>query len=840
MINHTNFDIEQRYNFLCNILKTDTETDNQNFFIYQHIENANSLLDTDLPNIPNLLNPSFHKELKNILNRLKNKCLFPQLASKTTVGIGGAFSAGKSSLINNLLGKKTLIVEVDPSTAIPTYISYDSEEKIIAVNKLYQPIKLREEEFLTLTHDEKENYGSNISSFISAISISDPSFSWNNLVLIDTPGYSKPNNSHINDRTDESISRLQLNQSDYIIWVVSATQGTITDNDLIFLKTLNPDIPKLIVISRADSKTEKEIEDITKLIKSTLFDKKIDCIEVIPISSRRKELFPLQPLINYLNQWQENTKDKKIKQHGFFSKLLKDEYKNINNFKYREEVIKKFSKLKKNIKTQINISKNKLLKLKKISYLSTDSMIIRMTSDIILHEESLINYLINSYENLCIFEKKFIKEINKVYKALNFEIKYYDIENSINNLSCSSTELELYESITDDDRLLEKIYLHENCPHYLIENYFSKSYLSYEPKQIESILRNCKLPNNSSSVKEFIDEIGIENLDILTLQNLSNWPHLPVELQLHLNFNLHELLDQYLKEYPASTEEDIKDWLRTNIYVQIVKNLAENSSLCDQLKNQFIHGFASIRKSLAKNLTLSEKIQTILANDEKDFVRLMLAANPTITSNVQNILASDTEEVVRFALAKNIALTLEVQKKLLNDENIHIRVNLIKNPELNEMLLYQVIQNFFMGGLINTIKPELQEIWSKDQNTQVRRNLAGAQNLIYPVQNILANDKSYQVRAKLASNQNLAPTIYNLLAHDRDGLVLEYLAENPYIDLQVQNILCQELIRRENSLVDDPTFRETQALMSNTENIRINLTNNPSLSPDILIKLKTY
>ncbi len=108
------------------------------------------------------------------------------------VGAGGAFSAGKSSLINTLLGKKRLVVEIDPTTSLPTYLLYGEQRQITALNLFRGRVILSQDEFASLTHEEKIKYGSQIAGLLRSAFVSDPDFAWKNIALLDTPGYSKP------------------------------------------------------------------------------------------------------------------------------------------------------------------------------------------------------------------------------------------------------------------------------------------------------------------------------------------------------------------------------------------------------------------------------------------------------------------------------------------------------------------------------------------------------------------------------------------------------------------------------------------------------------------------
>ena len=61
-----------------------------------------------------------------------------------------------------------------------------------------------------------------------------------------------------------------MNSSNYILWFVQADAGTITEEDIKFIKTLRQDIPMLIVVNKADKKNLSDLKDIITKIKSTL------------------------------------------------------------------------------------------------------------------------------------------------------------------------------------------------------------------------------------------------------------------------------------------------------------------------------------------------------------------------------------------------------------------------------------------------------------------------------------------------------------------------------------------------------------------------------------------
>lgn len=227
----------------------------------------------------------------------------PELKGKKIVAVGGAFSAGKSSLINALIGEKRLVAEVDPTTSVPTYVCAGPSERITAINLFQQQIELSAAEFASLTHDEHSQHGSQIGGLLRSVTVQTPNFAWPHLALLDTPGYSKPGEAASSERTDAEIARDQLNAADYILWVVSAAAGAMSADELEFLRGLKPEIPKLLVISRADSKPAEDIAAIQALMAETLKRHQIEVVDVVVTSARKPELYLMEKFKSYLTKW---------------------------------------------------------------------------------------------------------------------------------------------------------------------------------------------------------------------------------------------------------------------------------------------------------------------------------------------------------------------------------------------------------------------------------------------------------------------------------------------------------------------------------------------------------
>ena len=307
---NTNFtpnELAVRYELLCRSTQVEAAKDLQTQKIEGHLQALNKLLKYDLRALARRGSPDdfadIYFALEQELERFHEFCSFPALSQKIVVAFGGGFSAGKSSLINALLGKRLLVTEVDPTTSLPTYLLHGERDAVHAHNLFGHRIDLSNEEFLSLTHDETERYGSNVSRLLRSAFITRTDFPWHDLALIDTPGYTKHEDQAQSARTDEHIARTQLNAAQAIVWVIDSRKGCITEDDLRFLATVQADIPRLIVVSRADQKPAEDMSAIVQGIKTTLSERNLPFMDVIAVSARKKQEWPMEPILAQLAAW---------------------------------------------------------------------------------------------------------------------------------------------------------------------------------------------------------------------------------------------------------------------------------------------------------------------------------------------------------------------------------------------------------------------------------------------------------------------------------------------------------------------------------------------------------
>lgn len=236
-----------------------------------------------------------YTDFKSEYEKFRDFILYDKLIGKNIVALGGGFSSGKSSFLNALMGKRVLPADIDPSTSVPTYIVKGEKHEVSGINVFDTKIHMQPRDIRKIAHgfgavedddDEQVTDAVTLGHVLESIFFSTPLHQYDNIAFLDTPGYSKPDSEKYSAKTDEQIARGQLNSSNYILWFVQADAGTITEEDIKFIKTLRPDIPKLIIVNKADKKNLSDLKAIVEKIRSALDLKGVRYIDVFPFTSR--------------------------------------------------------------------------------------------------------------------------------------------------------------------------------------------------------------------------------------------------------------------------------------------------------------------------------------------------------------------------------------------------------------------------------------------------------------------------------------------------------------------------------------------------------------------------
>ncbi len=227
-----------------------------------------------------------YRELIELEQSLEDLVAFPDLANKTVIGVGGGFSAGKSRFLNTLLGVDLLPESLEPTTAIPSYLAYSEQASITALNSFSQQINLDSAALLAITHAFYQHYQQllgievGFAHLIRLLMVRRPEVMWRNLAFLDTPGYSKAD-SHTTALSDAQLAQRQLREADHVLWLLSAKNGSIRQDDITFLRSLKPRHPVFFVVTQADLTGQERVQAILKSTREAIQHAGIECAGVM-------------------------------------------------------------------------------------------------------------------------------------------------------------------------------------------------------------------------------------------------------------------------------------------------------------------------------------------------------------------------------------------------------------------------------------------------------------------------------------------------------------------------------------------------------------------------------
>lgn len=333
--NHHNTEsLKERYDLIARILNA--KTSNEGLEEYQQI------LDNEFLEFASGVDSLKEKEiallmLQEIQKELQLVASYPSLFQKTIVAVGGGFSTGKSTFLNNLLGLKLKLPEdIDPTTAIPTYCLKDKKEVLMGFSQNGGMVELPH---LAFDHQFLKSLGFNLKEIMPSMLLSAPSVPFEFLCFIDTPGFNPANQGYTGE--DKEASKESLKHAKHILWLISCESGGIESDDLEFLQELYEEEGKqvFIVLSRADRRTKSQLEEVAKQIRETLKDNGIEFLGICAYSATRYQEYKefsekshvfdsLEEFLMKLNQRSEKQNEileSLYEVHGMYEKAIKQD-----------------------------------------------------------------------------------------------------------------------------------------------------------------------------------------------------------------------------------------------------------------------------------------------------------------------------------------------------------------------------------------------------------------------------------------------------------------------------------------------------------------------------------
>lgn len=272
----------------------------------------------------------WYQQLVQLSDKLYEQNKLNLLQKKMVVGIGGKFSAGKSKFINSLLKSDFLPEDQSPTTSIATYLVRGKEETVSAYTKYDRRVPLTMEAANALTHAFYNKYNLGFSQFINNLVMTIPSFQYNRIALLDTPGYSKSDSNIQQNVSDEHKAFTQLRSVDRLIWLVDIENGIIQQDDIEFIESLKMAHPVLIVFNKADKKNLANVKMVIEQSKDVLRSTDIPIYEVIAYSAlETKEYGDTDHLAQFMHQLEDlkQTNESIFDQISLVIRSLKNELK---------------------------------------------------------------------------------------------------------------------------------------------------------------------------------------------------------------------------------------------------------------------------------------------------------------------------------------------------------------------------------------------------------------------------------------------------------------------------------------------------------------------------------
>ncbi len=332
--NHHNTEgLKERYDLIARILNAKTKNEG--------LEEYQKILDNEFLEFASGVDSLKEKEialliLQEIQKELQLVASYPSLFQKTIVAVGGGFSAGKSTFLNNLLGLKLKLHEdMNPTTAIPTYCLKGQREVLMGFSQNGGMVELPH---LTFDHQFLESLGFNLKEIMPFMLLSAPSVPFEFLCFIDTPGFNPANQGYTGG--DKEASKEFLKHAKHILWLVSCERGGIESDDLEYLKDLYDEGKQVfIVLSRADRRTKSQLEEVATKIRETLKDNGIEFLGICAYSATRyqeyKEFSEKSKVFNSLEEFLMKLNQRSEKQneilgylyevHSMYEKAIKQD-----------------------------------------------------------------------------------------------------------------------------------------------------------------------------------------------------------------------------------------------------------------------------------------------------------------------------------------------------------------------------------------------------------------------------------------------------------------------------------------------------------------------------------
>ena len=238
-------------------------------------------------------------EIQSLVEQYSQSDVFLKLKKqhqnfKVRFPLVGAFSAGKSTLINAFYGEKLLAVQVNPETCLATELHYGAQERIRLMNDEGEVCQLTREQ---LKNQDFAIQNTDIPHWVD-IALPHPVLAMcPELVLVDMPGWESGIAQH-SQAIDGYIHR-----SGAYGLVVSAEEGDLRESLKQVLAELQIyNMPVVLIITKCDKRLPEDIPNIKAKITQSVTDVLQRApIQVLTVAARKKQIEGFDQVLNLVN-----------------------------------------------------------------------------------------------------------------------------------------------------------------------------------------------------------------------------------------------------------------------------------------------------------------------------------------------------------------------------------------------------------------------------------------------------------------------------------------------------------------------------------------------------------
>ena len=233
-----------------------------------------------------------------------------QMINKNITVLAGKKQTGKTSFFNTVFGKQIFPYELKGN--ISAYCACKNLNETKVVTAFERLISLDNECFFRLFSektDSEDEHPAVLGKLIKSIMTFSEATSLKHITFLDLEGYQKTSDKSFSDELSSDLVVQKINRCSSLIWFadIDPNSLSISDDDIEVLKTVRPEIPKIIIISKADIYPQAAFSEIFEKTKKILFARKIKNLDVLSYSSIQPEKFDKYKILAYLDRWDHQT-----------------------------------------------------------------------------------------------------------------------------------------------------------------------------------------------------------------------------------------------------------------------------------------------------------------------------------------------------------------------------------------------------------------------------------------------------------------------------------------------------------------------------------------------------